>query len=438
MSELPVECRGIWYACGQANVLPGHEWVYSGPMATYCAWHRPMAVYAAEVNKTFFVYGNAENAPTISFYDHADGRFAWPVVLGSNPDKDAHRNPTLLLDSTGHLLVFWGAHGHESHVLRSEKPFDISHWQQLPDLPDSHTSYPQPWQLLEDELFVSYRQAPTWETSSWRFTTSRDGGRSWAAPQELINLGECAVYGVTIAENGSYPRRIHMTWSRLGGGTPEEIAGKHLWARRYNLYYACSDDGGKTWRRSDGKPYVLPITQDTAEELYNCGQHGVWIKDIQLDAQGNPYILFLDAIVETYESTWKLAWHKDGCWHFSAITTSDHMYDDGGLAIIAEDDIRVYGPTTAVQPHEDGGEIEEWQSCDGGHTWINTAHVTSGSLLSHDHVKIVYNHERGNGDLRLFWSYGDSNYPPVTEDVRLHCYGENRQGPTEIDFCPND
>jgi hypothetical protein len=426
MSQPPPELRGVWYACGhKVNTLPGHEWVYSGPMATYCAWHRPMAVYRPEVNRTYFVYGNAENAPTISLYDHSTRTFAYPQVLGSNPDGDAHRNPTLLVERGGHLMVFWGAHGHQTRVLRSRRAYDIGEWEEVSPLPDGATSYPQCWELLEGEVFVTYRQAPSWTTSSWRMVTSQDGGRSWGAPRELVDLGEWAVYGISVGATGPYPRRVHFVWSQLGGGTPEEVASKHLWARRYNIYYACSDDGGRTWRRSDGSPYELPITPGSAEEIYHCGQHGVWLKDIQLNAHGAPFVLFIDSEVETYEGLWKVARLSEKGWEFSTITGSDHMYDDGAIALLDDTDIRVYAPSTPVQPQEDGGEIEEWQSTDGGRTWANTRHVTADSRYSHNNVKLALDHQLGPGDVRMFWSYGDSNFPPETRDVRLYCWGEN-------------
>ena len=420
--ELPASHRGIWYACGQVNTLPGHEHVYSGPMATYCVWHRPMAVYAPECDTTFFVYGNADNAPAISAYDHRRGDFAEPVVLGANPDGDAHRNPTLLIDTEGFLHVFYGAHGHPSHVLRSQAPWDISRWEARADLDDPKGSYPQCWQLLPGELFVTYRHAP-----GWRCRVSRDGARSWEPPLHLIDFPReqgfenMSVYGISIAATGDFPRRVHFTWSRLGGGTPEEIATKHLWARRYNVHYACSDDGGYTWRRSDGTPYDLPITEETAEKLYDCGEHGVWLKDIQLDPAGDPFILFLDADVATYESTWKVARRAGEGWAIVDVTGSDHMYDDGGLLVLGADDLRVIGPTTPSQPRQDGGEMDEWRSVDGGVTWERTRRLTAGSRYSHNCVKVVHNHERGPGDLRVFWSYGDSTSPPETRQVRLYC-----------------
>ena len=47
--------RGIWYS----NQKTGDEYVYkySGGMATYPQQHTPIAIYAAAVDKTFFVYG---------------------------------------------------------------------------------------------------------------------------------------------------------------------------------------------------------------------------------------------------------------------------------------------------------------------------------------------------------------------------------------------
>ncbi len=427
----PGQYRGVWYCCGQANTLPGKIYVYSGPMATYCAWHRPMAVYSPEADATFFVFGDADNAPAIGRYDHVQGRMSDPLVLGSNPDGDAHRNPTLLIDGEDHLFVFYGAHNHPTKVLRSRNPLDIASWESRAEIPE--TSYPQPWPLQPGELFLTYRGGGAREGTPWRFRHSTDGGHSWSEGAELAFFPECAIYGVSIAESGSYPRKVHFVWSRLGGGTPDEIEGKHLWARRYNVYYACSDDGGHTWKRSDGSAYGLPIDEESAEKVYDCGQRGVWLKDIQLDPQGNPCTLFIDAEVSTYESQWKLGRFAAGVWSFTDIATSDHLYDDGGLAILSADDYRVYAPTTATQPHEDGGEIEAYRSVDQGKTWAHTRSLTSGSTYSHNNVKVVWNHEKQKArDFTVMWSYGDSVEPPETREVSLHRYGEAMDGPWEV------
>jgi hypothetical protein len=307
----------------------------------------------------------------------------------------------------------------------------MSVWTTCADILD--TTYPQPWELLPGEMFVSYRGGGAREGTWWRIRKSLDKGQSWEEPKNLVAFDQCAVYGVTIAASGTFPRKVHFTWSRLGGGTEEEKQTKHLWARRYNVYYAYSDDGGTTWRKSDGTPYTLPITEDAAEKIYDCGQRGVWLKDIQLDPAGNPCILFLDADPATYESQWKFLRLSEGNWHLSELTTSDHMYDDGGIVILNNQDFRVYAPTTNVQPHEDGGDIEEWQSVDGGKTWCHAKSLTSNSCYSHNNVKVAFNHQQSNGDFRVFWSYGDSLFPPEQTEVLLYCYGETLKASRQIE-----
>ena len=395
-------------------------------MATYCAWHRPMAVYAPQVDRTFFVFGNPANRPTISHYDHRRGAFAAPVVLGTNPNGDAHRNPTLLVDDQGMLYVFYGAHGQPTRVVKSAKPYDIGHWVEAAALEDRNT-YPQPWQLQRGRLFVSYRAPP-----GWCFRTSTDGAGSWQSKTDLIAFPGMSIYAVSVADTGAFPRRIHIIWERMGGGSAEEVRTKALWARRYNVYYACSSDGGVTWERSDGSRYDLPITEAAAEKVHDSGEHGVWLKDIQLDPDGNPCVLFLDADVRTYRTVWKFARLEAGIWRASDVTSSDHMYDAGGIVILSAGDYRVYGPSTASQPHEDGGEIEEWTSTDRGARWANTRHVTAGSRYSHNHVKVVWNHRRP--DFRAMWCYGDSAYPPATRDAYLFRYGEGSTGPQQMRF----
>ncbi|MFH1567096.1 MAG: BNR-4 repeat-containing protein [Gemmatimonadota bacterium] len=434
-SHLPASHRGVWYASGTANALPGHGHVYSGPMATYCAWHRPMAVYAPEVERTFWVYGNADNGPTITAFDHGAGRFLEPVVLGHNPDGDAHRNPTLLLDEDGLLYVFWGAHADQpTRVCRSARPHDLSEWLTLPSLPGRVSTYPQPWQLVEGEVFVCHRHPP-----GWGYCISRNGGRSWEEAAPFVDFPEdrgwaVSVYGVSVAAAGPCPRRLHFAWSRVGGGTEAQVESTHLWARRFHVYYAASDDGGRTWQRSDGAPYALPIAEATAERVHDSGQRGVWLKDIQVDGQGNPCILFLEADAATYESEWMVLRRADGQWRLSTVTRSDHTYDDPALVLIAADDFRIWGPSTPSQPQEDGGEMEEWQSTDGGLTWTNTRHLTRGSPFSHLNVKAALNHQLGTGDLRAFWSYGDSSSPPESSEVSMFYYGEKQEGPVAVRF----
>ena len=84
------------------------------------------------------------------------------------------------------------------------------------------------------------------------------------------------------------------------------------------------------------------------------------------------------------------------------VAVSGHVYDAGGLVILSDNDLRVYAPTTASQPHEDGGKIEKWKSTDKSKTWTNTAHMTLGSEYSYNQVKIVFNSQKRKGLFRVF------------------------------------
>ena len=50
--------QGIWFTLGQMGEF-GDK--YSGGLGTYTAKHRPVAIHAPEVNKTFFVYGGSKD-----------------------------------------------------------------------------------------------------------------------------------------------------------------------------------------------------------------------------------------------------------------------------------------------------------------------------------------------------------------------------------------
>lgn len=415
---------GIWHASGcTRRVSPTANTVYGGAHATYCAWTRPMAVYAPSQNKTFFAFGNAENSPSICSYDHTSHTLADAVVVGTNPDKDAHKNPHILIDDDGYIYVFYRSHCSPAHLAKSARPYDISQWTPMGVVAES-SSYPQPWQLKKGEIIVLYRAGGT-HNATESCVRSRDGGKTWSEPQIIASSPpKNGFYTASIAEAGEYPRKVHMAWSVTRGD----------WWQRYHVFYAYSDDGGYTWKKSDGSPHELPITEPTSERIFESDvpDRGVWLKDIQLDSKGNPYILFVDGNTLTYDCVWRVAVCSNGKWGIHEIATCDHMYDAGSLVFLADDDLRAYLPTTPAQPYEDGGDVDEWQSTDSGKSWAKTKAVTSGSEYSHNHVKTVFNHQKG--DFRVFWCYGDARVPPETRDVDLLWYGEALPGPKKMDL----
>ena len=172
--------RGIWYM----NQPSHDEYVfkYSGGLATYCAKHRPFAIYRPEVNKTFFCYGGTvrdshlrhsaeelfdgssfERDRTgfllhmVSCYDHNTGQVPQPTVLLDKRTADAHDNPVIAMDDAGYVWIFSTSHGRSrpSYIHRSSMPYSVQAFEWVPatyeengeNLPLTNFSYMQPWHL---------------------------------------------------------------------------------------------------------------------------------------------------------------------------------------------------------------------------------------------------------------------------------------------------
>ena len=105
--------RGIWFELGQVNNEYGDK--YSGGLGTYTVKHIPMAIYAPEADKTFFVYGGTP-APDKKYlvcmagcYDHKTSMLQRPVTVhdkGIDGVLDPHDNPVILyVTSDNHLQI---------------------------------------------------------------------------------------------------------------------------------------------------------------------------------------------------------------------------------------------------------------------------------------------------------------------------------------------
>ena len=134
---------------------------------------------------------------------------------------------------------------------------------------------------------------------------------------------------------------------------------------RTNLYYIETDDLGKTWRSADGRQLTLPLTKPTSPALVHDYQEeglNVYLKDIRLDAQERPVILFITS--KGYESgprndprTWTTARWTGAQWQIRPAFFSDNNYDMGSLYIEDDRTWRVIAPTE-TGPHGDPTDID--------------------------------------------------------------------------------
>jgi len=398
---------GIWYM--NQPSADEYKYKYSGGFATYPQQHVPIAIYRAEVNKTFFSYGGTtarsasdkqELLHMVSYYDHNTGKVPRPTILLNKKTSDAHDNPTLAIDGQGYVYIFSPSHGtaRPSYIHRSKKPYDISEFELLLK---TNFSYPEPWFVPDHGfLFLHTRYA---DGRSLFFMTSPDA-RDWTPPSPLARI-EMGDYQVSWIHGDRLATVFDFHPPPLG------LNG------RANIYYLETRDFGKTWVNAKGQVIELPITTTNNPALvYDSRAEGllVYLKDLNFDAAGNPIILFLTS--KGYESgpkndprTWKTARWTGDRWDVRTMTTSGNNYDHGSLYVEADGAWRVIAPTDpGPQPYNPGGEMVMWLSKNQGATWQKLAQLTHHSPMNHTYARRPLN---AHPDFYALWADGNAREP---------------------------
>ncbi len=409
--------RGIWYM----NQKSGDEYVYkySSGLGTYCAKHRPFAVYCKEVEKTFFCFGgttkesNRELLHMVSYFDHKTKTVPLPTLLLNKHTNDAHDNPVISVDGEGYIWIFSTSHGisRPSYIHRSKRPYDIEGFDLVPamrrdgkeEVPIANFSYMQAWHQPKMG-FLCFFTRYKYPAARTICSMHSPDGIHWSEWQRIAAIGQ-----------GHYQISA-LGRQRAGSAFNYHPKEKGL-NRRTNLYYVETTDVGKTWQTVDGKPLDLPLTKTANEALvydYEAEGLNVYLKDIRFDHQDRPVLLCLTS--KGYQSgpkndprTWTIARWTGADWDIRPITTLDNNYDFGQLWFRSPNDWRIIAPTeTGPQPFNPGGEVAMWSSADQGVTWTMQKQLTTGSGKNHTYVRRPVN---THPDFFAFWADGHGRRP---------------------------
>jgi hypothetical protein len=404
--------RGIWFTLGQMSKY-GDK--YSGGLGTYTANHVPMAIYAKEANKTFFVYGGSKGGQRylynmIGCYDHASGTVQRPTIVHDKGGvDDPHDNPSLCIDPKGYLWVFVSGRGkvRPGFLYRSAEPYSIGRFDLVYQ---GEFTYPQPrWIDGEGFLFLFTKYTKGREL----YWSASPDGKTWAPDRKFAGFGGHYQTSHQICDT------IISAFNRHPGGDVN---------KRTNLYYLQTRDSGKTWLNVQGQPVTLPLDQPQNAALardYAAEKRLVYIHDLDLDSQGRPVILYVTSAHHEPGPSgdprwWTVAAWTGSAWRYTDVTRANHNYSTGSLLL--EGDVwRIIGPTEpGPQPVGSGGEIAIWSSRDQGATWTKERDVTSGSAMNHNYVRRVLH---AHPDFFAFWA--DGNPDTLTPS---HLYFTNKAG----------
>jgi hypothetical protein len=197
--------------------------------------------------------------------------------------SDAHNVISIMVDGDGYLHMAWDHHNDPLHYAKSIYPGSLELVQQLAmtGLRENRISYPEFYRMPNGNLLFFYRDGGSGNGSLVidQYDLTR---KQWTSLQTnfIDGEGKRSPYWQACVDNkGS----IHVSW--VWRETPD-VASNH------DLCYARSSDGGKTWERSDGKKYFLPITESTAEVAWAVPQNSELINQTSMfaDDAGRPYI----------------------------------------------------------------------------------------------------------------------------------------------------
>jgi hypothetical protein len=412
--------RGIWFELNQK--FPYGD-KYSGGLGTYTAKHIPLAIYAPEVKKTFFVYGGTTDIDErhllcmIGYFDHVKGVVGKPIVVYDKREvDDPHDNPSLSIDDQGYLWVFVSGRGRSrpGFIFKSKSPYDISSFELIQE---SEMTYPQPWfipGLGFVYLFTKYTGV-----RELYFRTSADGV-TWTNDRKLAGIKEAGTersghYQVS----NCYGHKVSTFFNRHPDGNVD---------KRTDLYYVQTVDFGKTWTNIQGDTLEVPLGKvDNLARVVDFKSKGknVYLKDLQFDDKGNPMCLYVTSSGHepgpgNDPREWRLARWSGSKWMHSVITRSDHNYDMGSLVLVDRDWYLVAPTTDGPQKYGTGGEVDLWHSKNKGKRWKMLQAVTRNSSLNHSYIRRVLN---GQKPFQYFWADGNPDEQSIS-----HLYFGDLQG----------
>lgn len=397
--------KGIWFELNQKFEY-GDK--YAGGLGTYTAKHRPMAIYAGEVNKTFFVYGGTtkENKrhllAMVGAFDHSSGMVSKPTVAWDKITvNDPHDNPSISIDNDGFIWIFVSGRGtkREGIKLKSDHAYDIGSFHVISK---EEFTYPQIWKTGSGffHFFTKYSGI-----RELYFETSVDG-ESWSEDIKLAGI-----------KNPEYDYSGHYQLSAVyeEGEITGTFFNRHINGHpdtRTDLYYLQTKDSGKSWSDAFGTPIDLPVSDVGSPARvvdYAAQKQNVYMKDMAYDGDGNPVCLYLTSAGHepgpaNAPYTWKLTFLRNQVWHSAEVCQSDHNYDMGSL-YLSDSVWMVVAPTEdPPQPNGVGGEIAIWKSKDLGISWSKAFQVTHESPLNHSYIRRPENFK---APFCFFWATGD-------------------------------
>jgi hypothetical protein len=258
------------------------------------------------------------------------GSSSWDIfnyVNGfSDPNSnatDSHNTISFGIDGEGFMHMSWGMHNNSliyrkstASVLNSS-PIAFGNNLAMTGANENLVTYPQFYNQPDGDLLFFYRNGASGDGNTFlnRYDTATD---AWSVVQHPLFDGLTSsvnAYFNTLAFDSQGD--LHATWTDRG--TP-------AFQTNHNIYYARSPDAGVTWTKMDGTPYVMPITEPTAELVVPIPQNSTLINQASMtvDQNDNPLVATWWApgtAQGDFTRQYMLAYYNGNAWQTSQISS---------------------------------------------------------------------------------------------------------------------
>lgn len=226
---------------------------------------------------------------------------------------DAHNSISIMIDGAEYLHMVWNEHNSELHYCVSKEPegLELTEINRMTGKNENSVSYPQFFKLRNGDLIFVYRDG---ESGNGNLVVNHydTGKKTWTMLHDNLIDGEGkrnAYWQLDIDDNDV----IHLSW--VWRETPD-VASNH------DICYARSKDGGKTWEKSNGEKYAIPITLQSAEYAAIIPQKSELINQTSMcaDKEGKPCIVNYWTPEGSNVPQYHLVYNDGKSWHVKQIS----------------------------------------------------------------------------------------------------------------------
>lgn len=304
IKRIVLSCAFLFFSCTSIKIAKNEIGLGWSSNSVNTVIFRSDAVTSFQ-NYQFTAYYDPEGHVVLAKRKLSEENWQISVTQYTGNVKDAHNSISLAVDGEGFLHLSWDQHNTRLRYAKSLKPLslELDEEMSMTGMEEERVTYPEFHNLPNGNLLFFYRSGESGRGNMvinlYDVKTS-----TWTQVQNNLLDGKntsSAYWQAAVDRNGS----IYLSW-----------VWRETWDVKTNhdMCYAVSHDNGKTWEKSSGEKYVLPITQERAEVVWEIPQNSSLINQTSMtvDEEGNPYIA-------TYWDNngipqYKVVYMKNGVW----------------------------------------------------------------------------------------------------------------------------